>query len=101
MSQFPASQASQLQQEGVLDLPPLELPRVDFIKMDIEGAERNALRGARGVLKESGPKMTVAAYHRQDDPEVIQEVVLGARPGYEIVTTEGDWGGILYASVPK
>ena len=79
----------------------LGLPSVDFIKMDIEGAERNALRGARRVLKEFGPKMAVSIYHREDDPEVIPEVVLGARPGYEIVTTAGAWAGILYASVPK
>ena len=79
----------------------LGLPSVYFIKMDIEGAERNALRGAQRVLQEFGPKMTVSIYHREDDPEVIPEIVLGARPAYQIVTSEGNWGGILYASVTK
>ncbi len=79
----------------------LGLASVDFIKMDIEGAERNALRGALQTLQEFGPKMTISIYHREDDPEVIPEIVLGARPGYEMTSSAGQWGGILYVSLPK
>ena len=79
----------------------LGLESVDFIKMDIEGAERNALRGALHTLQELGPKMTIAIYHREDDPEVIPAIVLGAQPAYRMVSTEGDWAGVLYASLPK
>ena len=79
----------------------LGLASVDFIKMDIEGAERHALRGALQTLQEFGPKMTIAIYHLEDDREVIPEIVLGAQPAYRMVSTEGDWGGILYVSLPK
>jgi FkbM family methyltransferase len=60
----------------------LGLDRVDFIKMDIEGSERHALAGALRTLSGFGPRMALATYHRPDDPEVIAELVLKARPSY-------------------
>ena len=60
----------------------LGLDRVDLIKMDIEGAERHALAGAKETLKNFGPKMALCVYHRDDDPVVISEVVLSVRPTY-------------------
>ena len=35
--------------------------RVDYIKMDIEGAERDALLGARRVISEQSPRMRSAS----------------------------------------
>jgi FkbM family methyltransferase len=37
-----------------------------FIKMDIEGAEPEALAGAAHVIRRSAPTLAVCAYHRQD-----------------------------------
>ena len=40
---------------------------IDFIKLDVEGAEILALRGAEKVIKESRPILAISLYHRPDD----------------------------------
>lgn len=40
---------------------------VAFIKMDVEGAELEALRGARKVIERNMPILAISAYHRQED----------------------------------
>jgi len=74
-----------------------KLPKVDFIKADIEGAERDMLMGARRVLKEFAPKISICTYHLPDDPQVLRELILGANPNYVI---EERWKK-MYAFVPK
>jgi FkbM family methyltransferase len=53
----------------------LGLERVDYIKMDIEGAEREALAGAAGTIRRFKPRLTVSLEHRYDDPTAIPEIV--------------------------
>jgi FkbM family methyltransferase len=53
----------------------LALPRVDFIKMDVEGAERNALRGAQSTLRKHRPRMSISVENLEDDYLVIPELV--------------------------
>lgn len=67
----------------------LKLGRVDFIKMDIEGAERHALKGARGLLARDKPRLAICIYHTPDDRDVIPDVVLDANGGYETFTRGG------------
>ena len=40
---------------------------VAFIKMDVEGAELEALKGARKVIERDMPVLAISAYHRQED----------------------------------
>jgi len=60
----------------------LKLPRVDFIKMDIEGAERQALRGAANTLRVFRPRLEMSVNHLPDDPMVIPALIRTLQPGY-------------------
>jgi hypothetical protein len=58
------------------------IERVDFIKIDTEGSEREIIKGARETIKNFKPRMAIAAYHLPDDKEVIPELVLSIRDDY-------------------
>ena len=73
------------------------LPRVDFIKADIEGFERHMLKGAQETLARFAPKLALCTYHLPDDPQVMAELILQANPKYNIVQKRMK----LYASVPE
>ena len=49
-----------------------------YIKIDVEGAEENALRGAKETIANFKPKLNVALYHRNEDmfrlPLLINEL---------------------------
>ncbi|SRR6266566_1459425 len=84
-----AGVGSKLSDEGALSVPmttvdavvkQLRLDRVDFIKADIEGAERHALSGAKETIKQFGPRMALCIYHLHDDPRVIPSIVASIRP---------------------
>jgi FkbM family methyltransferase len=59
------------------------LSRLDFIKMDIEGAEMDALHGAEAALKRFKPKLAIAVYHKLSDfwsvPQYLDSLGLGYR----------------------
>ena len=73
------------------------LPRVDFIKSDIEGFERHMLEGAQETLKNFAPKLALCTYHLPDDPQVMAELIKKANPKYNIVQKRKK----LFASVPN
>jgi len=62
------------------DLPE---PRVDFLKLDVEGAELAALRGAEATIRRCRPRIAVAIYHRPQDwveiPAWLDALGLGYR----------------------
>lgn len=62
----------------------LGLKDVDWIKMDIEGAERQALAGATAVLRDHKPSMAICTYHREDDAKVLPPIVLAANSSYSL-----------------
>ena len=52
---------------------------ITFIKMDIEGAELEALRGASSTIRRCKPRLAICAYHKPEDmlelPLYIQSIV--------------------------
>jgi len=64
------------------------LERVDFIKMDIEGAEVDALLGAEETIKGFKPKLAICTYHRPTDPVEIRKILLKYNPNYKFKELE-------------
>lgn len=62
-----------------------KLERVDFIKADIEGTERQMLAGARETMKKFAPKLAICTYHLKDDPKILENIIRQANPEYTII----------------
>ena len=68
------------------------LDQVDFIKMDIEGAEELAIRGADRAIRRFRPKWSIASYHtdfcgEKQHPKLVR---LLKEYGYQIEEVERD-----------
>ena len=78
-----------------IDVAPLDflvcecgLDRVDFIKMDIEGAETLALQGAAETLRKYKPQLAVAVEHTDDllrNAAAVRDIVLRIEPSYRCI----------------
>ena len=60
------------------------LAQIDFVKMDIEGAELDALAGAGHCLARHRPRLAISSYHRPEHLWEIPEAILAANPGYRL-----------------
>ncbi len=77
-----------------------DIKKIDFIKMDIEGAEMGALEGATNTIRSLKPKMAIAVYHDYEDIVTIPNFLKTLVPEYRLylnhyTTTYGET--ILYA----
>jgi FkbM family methyltransferase len=63
----------------------LKLDSVDFIKMDIEGAEKRALAGSQNTLRKFHPRMAISTEHLLDDPVAIPRTIHDIAPGYRVL----------------
>lgn len=80
------------------------LQKIDFIKMDIEGAEPYALKGAIETIKKYKPKLAIAIYHSWEDFTNIPIWILNLNLGYEIYIdhfTIHAEETVVYAKIPK
>lgn len=70
-----------------------------IIKMDVEGSELIALKGAAGVIRDARPKLMVSGYHRSTDLLNIPAFIDTIAPDYRIGLrhhTEDRWDTCLY-----
>lgn len=77
--------------------------RVDFMKIDVEGAEAQVIRGARQVISHSMPVIAMSLYHRLEDIWVLPEYLLQQWPDYRIYARQhysNSFDCVLYAIPP-
>lgn len=58
--------------------------RVDFIKMDIEGAEMDAVRGGTRTIATHKPRLAIAVYHEHENANQVRRLLHQIRPDYQI-----------------
>lgn len=76
------------------------IQKIDFIKMDIEGAETFALQGAMETIKKFKPKLAICVYHSLTDFFEIPKLIDDLNLGYKFYLDHFTHGGgetILYA----
>lgn len=73
---------------------------VTYLKMDVEGAEEQALNGAKETIANFSPKMNIALYHRNEDMFKIPLLVNSMQKKYKLYMRHHpyfpDWDTNLY-----
>lgn len=75
----------------------MDLGDVSLIKLDIEGAENQALQGARTLIQTHKPKLAICAYHKADDFSTIIYTINDLRDDYRLALRH--YSPILFDSV--
>lgn len=79
------------------------LPSINFIKMDIEGSELSALKGAEKSIKRFKPKLAISIYHQPQDfweiPQWIDSLNLGYKFYVRHFTIHAE-ETVLFAHIP-
>lgn len=60
-----------------------KINKVDFIKIDAEGYEREIINGAKQTIKKFHPVIACSAYHLSEDKTEIPKLVLEIEPKYK------------------
>ncbi len=74
--------------------------KITMIKMDIEGLEYAALKGAERVIKKDMPKLAICVYHEKEDILRIWQYLKEMQPRYRFFLRHHNWGAaetVLYA----
>jgi FkbM family methyltransferase len=85
-----ASRSTRVDGSGAVTIPVRALDnllsgeRVDFIKMNIEGAEADALEGARNTIARWRPALAISIYHKPDDLVRLPALMADMLPGCKL-----------------
>ncbi len=61
------------------------IPRIDFIKIDTEGYEKQILEGARKTIERDRPVIAMSAYHEKGDEVALPAILRSINPAYTCV----------------
>lgn len=101
-----AGVASSCAEDGDLNVPLRTLDEFfmdahpTLIKMDIEGAELDALKGATCIMQKSRPTLAISSYHHVSDLWKIPALIHEIEPSYSLHLrryAEDCWETIIYA----
>lgn len=73
--------------------------KIDFIKLDIEGAEQDALEGAQNIIKNYKPILAICIYHKAEDWYKVPKKILLYDKDYKIYLRhymEGIYETVMY-----
>ena len=92
---------SQLSDNGKIELEQKVFDELDvdsvvgdaMIKMDIEGAEENAIKGMKNFIRKNKPYLAICMYHKEDDIYRLPKLIKSLYQGYRLYIRGGD--GIL------
>lgn len=57
---------------------------ITYIKLDVEGSEKEALQGAETIIKSYNPKLAVCLYHRLEDLWELPLYIKQIQPAYQL-----------------
>ena len=101
--------ASHLSENGNIKVPVADIDsvvndKVTFIKMDIEGSECEAIKGAQNTIKTYKPRLAISVYHKLEDIWSIPKLILELNPNYKLYFRHYSIAGdetVLYAIEQK
>jgi hypothetical protein len=73
--------------------------KVDYIKLDIEGAEQDAIDGAKETIRKYKPILAICIYHKAQDWYKIPKKVLEIQSDYKVYIRhymEGIYETVMY-----
>ncbi len=99
---------SSLRKEGQRKVPVTTIDtlyqkrRLTYLKIDVEGAEEQALLGGRHVIEREKPKLNLALYHRSEDIFKLPLLIQSINPSYRLYLRQHPhipaWDLNLYAT---
>jgi FkbM family methyltransferase len=80
------------------------LEPLDFIKMDIEGSEQQAIEGAKLHIKNDSPYLAICVYHCDNDLWKIPKQIIAINENYEFILrhySAFDYSETVLYAIPK